>query len=128
VAETGKPKLGEILVNEGVLTRDQLEKALGRQDLKRKKLGKVLIDMGITTEEEIAVALCKQLRLKFEPLRDIQPSSEAIKILDKDFVTQNLIVPLQTGDGVLVVAVSDPLNFKALTKRQGKAASRFGWR
>lgn len=121
MAETAKPKLGEILVNEGILTKDQLEKALGRQDLKRKKLGKVLIDMGITTEEEIAAALCKQLRLKFEPLRDIQPSPDAIKLLDKNFVTQNLMVPLQTGDGVLVVAVSDPLNFKALDEAARKS-------
>ena len=118
---TTKPKLGEILVNEGILTKDQLEKALGRQDLKRKKLGKVLIDMGITTEEEIAAALCKQLRLKFEALRDIQPSSEALKLLDKNFVTQNLIIPLQTGDGMLVVAVSDPLNFKALDEAARKS-------
>ncbi len=121
MVQTPKPKLGEILVNEGILTKDQLEKALSRQDLKRKKLGKVLTDMGITTEEEIAAALCKQLRLKFEALRDLQPSSDALKLLDKNFVTQNLIIPLQTGDGLLVVAVSDPLNFKALDEAARKS-------
>jgi len=109
-----KPKLGEILVNEGVVSHEQIERALGRQDAKNKKLGKVLIDMGLATEEKIAAAICGQLGLDFQPLKDNVPPQSVTDLLDKNFAIKNLIVPLRKENSALVVAVSDPLNIKVL--------------
>jgi len=113
---TKKIKLGDILVNESIISQDHLEKALKSQDRKKKRLGKVLIDMGLTTEQEIAAAICMQLGMRLVNLHELAPNPDTVHLLEKDFVIDNLMVPIGLDGNKLTVAVADPLNHKALDK------------
>lgn len=116
----GKARLGEILVSERVVTQEQLEKALDKQGPKKRRLGKVLIDMGLTTEEAIAGAISRQLDIPYMDLGGIYPPPDIINLLDKGFISENLIIPIELEEGELTVAVSDPKNLMALDEASFK--------
>ena len=66
VSQTGKPqrkRLGDILVEAGVISAQQLQEALSKQKVLGKRLGKVLVDTGITTEDSIATTLAAEMSL-----------------------------------------------------------------
>jgi type IV pilus assembly protein PilB len=107
-------RLGELLVSEKVVTEEQLEMALQKQGRKKKRLGKVLIDMGLTTEEAIAAAVSRQMDIPYLDLEGVFPPPDILSLLDKDFISENLIMPIEVENGELSVAVSDPTNEMAL--------------
>jgi len=109
-----RARLGEILLSERVVTEEQLEKALQKQGPKKKRLGKVLIDMGLTTEEAIAAAVSRQMDIPYMDLEEVYPPPDILSLLDKGFISENLIIPIELEDGELTVAVSDPTNEMAL--------------
>ncbi len=116
----GKARLGEILVSEKVVTKEELEKALEKQGPKKRRLGKVLIDMGLTTEEAIAGAISRQLDIPYMDLEGFYPPPDIINLLDKGFISENLIIPIELEEGELTVAVSDPKNLMALDEASFK--------
>ena len=75
----GKPekyRLGQLLVEQGLITEAQLDEALAQQKQSGRKLGRVLVDSGIVTEERIATAIARQLGIEFHDLRekDVDPA------------------------------------------------------
>jgi len=107
-----KQQLGEILLAEKVISRDDLELAveLGRKTGKR--LGHVLLEEGILTEEELVRALENQLEM---PVADIQGEyvldNRIFKTLPRKYCLENSIAPLQFKNGHLVIAMADPTKF-----------------
>ena len=72
-------RLGDMLVNQGVLTEEQLKSALGMQRGSGKKIGEVLVDEGFLTEEMIVRALQMQLDLKVVRLAGVLPQLSVIR-------------------------------------------------
>lgn len=75
----GKPekyRLGQLLVEQGLISEEQLAEALAQQKQSGRKLGRVLVDSGIVTEERIATAIARQLGIEFHDLRekDVEPA------------------------------------------------------
>ena len=74
VPQSGKPqrkRLGDILVEAGVISGQQLQEALTKQKILGKRLGKVLVDTGITTEDSIATTLAAQMSIPYLNLNEI---------------------------------------------------------
>ena len=67
-----KLRLGDVLVNSGVISIDDLEKGLSRQKGTGRKLGEVLVDEGLVTEENIARALSNQLQYDMVELQNVE--------------------------------------------------------
>ena len=104
------PKLGEILINEGIISSEQLK--IGLQEAKRtgELLGKTLLRMKIVTEEQLLRILAKQLDLQFVPrLKEAAVSKGAIAAVPAKLVWHYKFMPLQLEGKVLTIAVSDPL-------------------
>ena len=76
-------KLGEILVKEGIITRNQLDEVIKVQAKEGGRLGEILLKMGIATEEDIVVALGKQLNLTYVSMGAglLKPATEQIWII-----------------------------------------------
>lgn len=112
-----KRRLGDLLVDAGILTDHQLTEALKHQKLSHQKLGITLIDLGYTTEEQIANALHKQLKLEIINLSEIRISDEVLKLVDESILRKHSLIPfgyLKNNPNILKVAMSDPLDIVAI--------------
>ncbi|GAB4387803.1 MAG: hypothetical protein Kow0025_03440 [Thermodesulfovibrionales bacterium] len=109
-----KRKLGEILVEAGIIDKTQLASALGQQRQWGGKLGSTLIKMGMVREKELVSVLEEQLGLKSVSLKDAIVPDEVMKFVRPDIVRKFGIFPLAFTRGALEVATSDPTDLEAL--------------
>jgi type IV pilus assembly protein PilB len=107
----GRRRLGEMLVERGIINYNQLQQALEVQKKRGERLACVLAELGIITEEGIADFLAsetKTQRATKEQLESIDPKVK--DIIPEDIVHRELVVPLSKEDKTLTVAITDPLN------------------
>ena len=112
-----KLRLGDVLINGGVITQEQLEKALGLQKGTGRKLGEVLVDEGITTEEAIARALSSQLGIDMIETQNVRISEEILKLIPVNVLKKNKVLPFEYAKdnaNVLRVAMADPMDMNAM--------------
>ncbi len=110
-------RLGDVLINGGVITQEQLEKALGLQKGTGRKLGEVLVDEGITTEEAIAKALSSQLGIDMIEVQNVRISEEILKLIPINVLKKNKVLPFEyakDNPNVLRVAMADPMDMNAM--------------
>lgn len=107
-------KLGEILIETGLITEDQLNQALTAQKTKKQKLGKILVELGFVTNDQIAEALAEKLNLQIIHCADHKIPDELKKIIPKDFAKDNLVFPVGKKDNTLILAMADPLDYKTI--------------
>ena len=108
-----KLRLGDVLVNSGVITAEQLQKGLELQKGSGRKLGETLVDEGITTEENIAKALSSQLGYEMVDLQDISIDEEILNLVPPNILKKHTMIPFEysrTGMNVLRVAMSDAMD------------------
>lgn len=115
-------RLGELLVSDNVLTQEDLETALQKQEQDGSSLGRIVIDMGLASEWEMAAALGKQLNVPFITLSHYEIDPQILASIPPDIVRRYQIVPVDRTGDTLTVALSDPSNIflldelKLLTK------------
>ncbi|MDY9920226.1 MAG: ATPase, T2SS/T4P/T4SS family [Synergistota bacterium] len=103
--------LGELLINAGVVTPENLQVALNEQKVSQMRLGEILIKNGYMTEAQLGEALSSQLDVPFVSLVNIRPQQQAISLVSETIAERLNVMPLSvSSDGRLVVAMSDPLN------------------
>ncbi|HEX9564654.1 MAG TPA: ATPase, T2SS/T4P/T4SS family [Gemmatimonadaceae bacterium] len=109
-----KEKLGEILVKNGLVSDEQLAKALDIQRGTKKRIGEVLVEIGLITEHDIALALSKQLGIPYASSSSTllnPPKGEGLDdLIPLDFARKHLILPLSRNHDSLTVACVDPLD------------------
>lgn len=112
-------RIGELLVEAGVLTREQLDQALDRQREESRKLGQVLTDLGFVNETQLTQTLSNQLSVPWVSLYHIEFSRELLNLVPKDVAEQYGLVPIfvrrvrRQGE-TLYVAMDDPTQEGAL--------------
>ena len=111
-----KLRLGDLLINSGVITDEQLQKALELQKQGGRKLGEVLIDEGITTDEAIAKALSNQLGIDMVELNNVAIPDDILKLVPSNVLKKNKAIPFEYGNdlNVLRVAMVDPMDMNAM--------------
>lgn len=114
-----KKRLGDLLVDAGVITQNQLMQALGLQKTEKKgmRLGVVLIDMGFTNEKQIMEALQRQLGIAGIDLSNIRIPEDVTKLLEESVLRKYNMMPFGFSDknpNLLKVAMSDPLDIRAM--------------
>ena len=108
-----RKRLGELLVETGLLSEQQLTRALSEQRTKRGKLGEVIVSLEMTTEDEIAQALSLQLGVPLVDLRNMQVEPQAIEMIPEKVARKHLIIPVSIDQKDLHIAMADPLSFEA---------------
>ena len=104
-------KLGEILVKQGVVRPDQMNKALEEQKRSGGKLGQILVQMGIIKDVQLLKALEQAYQVPGIDLNTFQIQPTAVQLIPRDVCERHTLIPVQkVGTGTLVVAFSDPGN------------------
>jgi len=109
----GRKKLGELLVEAGLIDERTVAKALEIQKLQKKKIGQILIDMGVADEEEIAKAVAKQLMIPFLRLVKAEIPEEIISLVPAEVAENYLLIPVKKTPKGLLVAMANPLDLYA---------------
>src|SRR5467141_1981296 len=107
-------KLGEILLREGLITQDQLKKALLDQKNTGMRLGYTLVKLGFVEETEISKMLARQYRMPAVDLSRFEVDPKIIKLIPPDVATKHTVLPLKREGRTLTVAIADPNNVTAI--------------
>jgi type IV pilus assembly protein PilB len=111
-----KKRIGEMLIDQGFITPDQLNEALEKQKTSAgKRLGRVLVEMGFIDEKKLTDILCCQFEVPFVKLDSIRLDEKVYEFLSEDQCKTHKIVPLYVSRDVrqaLVVAMADPTNVR----------------
>src|SRR6266853_1541267 len=107
-------KLGEILLREGLITQDQLKKALLEQKNTGMRLGYTLVKLGFVEETEISKMLARQYRMPAVDLSRFEVDAKIIKLLPPDVAIKHTVLPLKREGRTLTVAIADPNNVTAI--------------
>ncbi len=106
----GRKQLGDLLVERGKITAEQLNEALARQRANGEPLGQMLVDSGYITETDLLKMLAEQLGLDFVDLTEYKIDLSAVAMLPHNVAKKNLVLPVGFEDNKLVVATADPTN------------------
>jgi len=124
MARPEKVRLGEILVQQNLLTEEQLGMALTEQKRSGRKLGRVFIEHGYVTEEQISGALARQLDIPYINLKFFNINAELVRLLPETQARRFRALVLEDRREGLLVGMSDPTDLFAydeisrLVKRQ----------
>ncbi len=120
--EKKKKRLGEVLVENGLIDVYQLQSALAHQKQWGGKLGEILVKLGFLTEEELMSFLSHHFHLPYANLRKIAVPPSVIKIVSEDVARKYNILPLvvkeEIGRKNLYLAMSDPTNVVVIDELQ----------
>ncbi|OGS19284.1 MAG: type IV-A pilus assembly ATPase PilB [Elusimicrobia bacterium RIFOXYA2_FULL_40_6] len=108
-------KLGEMLVNLGILTPEQLKEALEIQKQSGGKLGHILMQLGYVTEEVLLTFLGKQAGMQFISLAEFGTiSEEVLQSVPESIIRHQTLIPIEKKGKLLTIAMADPFNIFAI--------------
>ncbi len=113
-----RKKLGELLVDAGIVSMEECAKALLEQGGSKKRLGELLVEKRICSELDIATALSNQLGFERVDLKVMPIEPAAVEIIPEKVARKHLIVPVSVDDKDLYVAMHDPYSYEALEDAQ----------
>ncbi|MBD5496050.1 MAG: Flp pilus assembly complex ATPase component TadA [Lachnospiraceae bacterium] len=112
-----KLRLGDVLINSGVITEEQLEKGLQLQKGSGRKLGETLVDEGIVTEDNILRALSSQLKLGIIDLQNVTIEENVLSLIPVNVLKKHKMIPFEYSPdnmNILRVAMADPMDMAAI--------------
>ncbi|UCF70391.1 MAG: type IV-A pilus assembly ATPase PilB [candidate division WOR-3 bacterium] len=107
-------KLGEVLLNQGLISEDMLSQALEEQKADGERLGATLIRMGFISEDELLQALSKYFGVRSVNLKAKQPNESVLKLLPGDIAAKYMVVPVARFGRKLTLAMLDPQDVTAI--------------
>lgn len=110
---TKNKRLGDLLVENGLISKEQLNYALQRQKTTGKKLGEILIDEGIIQEKQMIEVLEFQLGIPHMDLEKYYIDPEIPKLINESLARRQMLIPIKKDHNRLIVAMNDPLNIFA---------------
>lgn len=119
MAELGRKKIriGDALVRDGIVSEEQLQKALEMQKGTGRKLGETLIDAGMVTEEKVAEVLSRQLGYGLVDLQNIAIPQDILGLVPPNILKKDKVIPIeyaQDNMNILRVAMADPQDLDAM--------------
>jgi type IV pilus assembly protein PilB len=106
--------IGDLLVREGLITREQLQKALLEQKQTGMRVGYNLVKMGYVAEIELTKMLAKQHKMPAVDLSRFEVDPKIAKMIPADLAHKNVVIPLKREGRTLTVAMADPTNLGVL--------------
>lgn len=113
----GKKRIGDILVEEGILTEEQLEEALKAAKAENKKIGEAITDLGFASEQDIAEALSSQLGFEYVNLSTVHIPDNVLSLINESVLRKHLMIPYAFVPNTInqvKVAMVDPMDMSAI--------------
>jgi type IV pilus assembly protein PilB len=107
-------RLGDLLIREGLITREQLDKALQEQRQNGTRVGYNLVKLGFIQETELTKMLARQYKMPAVDLSKFEVDPRIAKLIPGDVAIKNLVLPLKRDGRTLTVAMADPTNLGVL--------------
>lgn len=112
-----KIRLGDLLIEQQIITKEQLEKGLELQKGSGRKLGETLVEEGIVNDEVLASALARQLGIEMVDPQNINIPDDILNLVPSNILKKNKLIPFDYGTNnmnVIRVAMADPMDLTAL--------------
>jgi len=112
-----KKRIGDMLLEEGIITQEQLEAALDKNRAAGKKIGEMLVDLGYATEEAIAIGLSKQLNIPTISLQGMAIEEDILKLADGNLLRKHVMIPFEYSEynmNIIRVAMADPMDMRGV--------------
>ena len=113
MARPEKVRLGDLLVQQKLISQDQLKFALEQQKRSGRKLGRVLVDNAFVSEEHISEALAKQLNIPYINLKYYNINIEKVRMLPESQARRFRAIVLEERNGMLLIGMADPTDLSA---------------
>ena len=113
----GKKRIGDILVEEGILTEEQLEEALKAAKAENKKIGEAITDLGFASEQDIAEALSSPLGFEYVNLSTVHIPDNVLSLINESVLRKHLMIPYAFVPNTInqvKVAMVDPMDMSAI--------------
>ena len=107
VAASGE-RIGELLIREGLITREALDKALQEQKNTGMRLGYNLVKLGFIDEVDLTRMLARQYRMPAVDLSNFEVDARIAKLIPSELAQRHLVLPLKREGRTLTVAMADP--------------------
>lgn len=107
-------RLGDILIDEGILSVDKIKEAIDHQRSSGKRLGDILVELQYVMEDQVQDALSKQLGIEKIDLYEEKVDPEVARLIPADMIKRHMAFPVRLQGNILVVAMVDPTNLLAL--------------
>src|SRR5579864_592447 len=114
VASNSSERIGDLLVREGLITKDQLAMALQEQRQNGTRVGYNLVKLGFVQEIELTKVLARQYKMPAVDLSKFEVDPKIVKLIPADLAIKNLVLPLKRDGRTLTVAMADPTNFAVI--------------
>ena len=113
MARPEKVRLGDLLVQQKLISLEQLQFVLEQQKRSGRKLGRVLVDNGFITEDQISETLAKQLNIPYINLKYYNPNLEVVRSLPENQARRFRALALEERNGAILVGMTDPTDLFA---------------
>lgn len=117
MARYNKIRLGDCLVQKGMITEEQLSEALVKQKENGTKLGETIVELGYVSENDMIDVLVEQLGIEYVDVRKIKVDENAARLLKEDFMRKNSLIPIAFDEllpNVIRAAMADPMDIIAI--------------
>ncbi len=109
-----RKRIGEVLLEQGLITEHQLQKGLEEQQKTGMKLGKCLVKLGYISETKLVDVLSAQLDIQHVVLENFNFSKKLVQVIPQEMALKYKVIPLFEQDGVITVAMADPTNLRTI--------------
>ena len=104
----GRKLIGQMLMERGLITQEQLDQAIEAQKQSTQMIGEILVDLGFVQRQPVFEALAEQMRVPFVNLASQSADPKVSGLLDKDSAKRMKALPFARGDGTIKVAMAEP--------------------
>ncbi|MEG1547999.1 MAG: ATPase, T2SS/T4P/T4SS family [Clostridia bacterium] len=113
-------KIGDLLIQNGLITPEQLEAALENQkDADNdKKIGDIVIELGFVSEDDVCRILHEKLSVPIIDVQNVQISADAVNLIPRALAEKHCMVPIRIEGGLLVLAMADPVDYYVIDEMQ----------
>lgn len=117
-------RLGELLIERGIITQEHLQEALSVQTRDKRLLGEILIQLGYVTEEEVMICLTTQFGIPFLPIESYEIDPEIISFVPAELVHRYNFIPIDKIGDLLTIVISDIVSNEDIAKMEEKLECR----
>ncbi len=109
-----RKRIGEVLIDQGLISDDQLRMGLEEQKKTKQQLGKCLVALGYITENKLVDVLSAQLDIQHVVLENFNFNRSLVNMIPEEMAKRYRVIPLFEKEGTLTVAMADPTNLRTL--------------
>jgi len=109
-----RKRIGEVLIDQGLITEDQLRQGLEEQKKSKLQLGKCLVGLGFMSEAKLVDVLSAQLDVQHVVLENFNFNKALVGLIPEEMAKRYRVIPLFENSGVLTVAMADPTNLRTI--------------